>query len=199
MKYDKVMIETARIWAEQSYCKRRKVGAVVGKEGRILATGYNGTISGLKNECEDVFYKCPNCGNSADERQHLIANPIIDHYKIPFGQKVSLNCSKCNEPLIVGQGNYHYSIDVIEDKIVKESITNDFTVHAEQNVISYCAKQGIPLNGATMYITTSPCKQCAKLIAQSGITRVAYIEKYKDTSGLDFLGELGIETKQIKV
>ena len=53
------MIETAKIFAQQSYCTRRKVGAVLAKDGRILATGYNGTISGQKNQCEDLYYECP--------------------------------------------------------------------------------------------------------------------------------------------
>jgi len=70
-------------------------------------------------------------------------------------------------------------------------VTNDFTLHAEANAITHAAKEGISLYGTTIYITKSPCKECSKLIAQSGIKRVVYKTKYKDTSGLDFLRSIG--------
>lgn len=126
------MMKTAELFAEQSYCKRKKVGAVLAKEGRILATGYNGTISGLPNICE-----------------------------------------------------------------CEDGITNDFTLHAEQNIITYCAKNGIPTNGTTLYITYSPCKTCAKLIAQSGITNVIYADLYKDKDGIQFLESCQIKTQHL--
>lgn len=125
------MVITAFTFAEQSYCKRLKVGAVLAREGRILATGYNGTISGTPNTCE-----------------------------------------------------------------CEDGTTSDFTLHAEQNLITFCAKQGIPTNGTTIYITHSPCKQCAKLIAQSGITEVVYSQTYKDTAGIDFLQACNILVRQ---
>ncbi len=130
-KYDTSMVITAFTFAEQSYCKRLKVGAVLAREGRILATGYNGTISGTPNTCE-----------------------------------------------------------------CEDGTTSDFTLHAEQNLITFCAKQGIPTNGTTIYITHSPCKQCAKLIAQSGITEVVYSQTYKDTAGIDFLQACNILVRQ---
>jgi len=72
----------------------------------------------------------------------------------------------------------------------KGIITNDFTLHAEANAITHAAKEGISLDGTTIYVTKSPCKECSKLIAQSGIKRVVFKDKYKDTSGLDFLRSL---------
>lgn len=125
------MIITAFTFAEQSYCKRLKVGAVLAREGRILATGYNGTITGTSNTCE-----------------------------------------------------------------CEDGTTSDFTLHAEQNLITFCAKHGIPTNGATIYITHSPCKQCSKLIAQSGITEVVYSTPYRDSEGLDFLSACNILTRK---
>ena len=130
-KYDKTMLATAKLFGELSYCTKAKVGAVIAKEGRILATGYNGTVSGHDNCCE---------------------------------------------------------IEI--DGVLK---TSPFTVHAEQNVISYCAKNGIATDGATMYITLSPCQLCAKLIVQAGIKRVVFLDLYKDTSGLKFLKDCNIE------
>lgn len=131
-KYDVAMINTAYIFSQQSYCNRLKVGAVLAREGRILATGYNGTIAGLPNQCE-----------------------------------------------------------------CEDGTTSEFTLHAEQNVISFCAKTGISTNGATLYLTHSPCKQCSKLIAQSGISEVVYSRTYKDTDGLDFLHACNIPTRKI--
>ena len=130
-KYDTTMLATAKLFGELSYCVKAKVGAVIAKDGRILATGYNGTVSGHDNCCE---------------------------------------------------------IEI--DGVLK---TSPFTVHAEQNVISYCAKNGIATNGATMYITLSPCQLCAKLIVQAGIKRVVFLDLYKDTSGLKFLKDCNIE------
>lgn len=156
-KYDETMLATAKLFGELSYCTKAKVGAVIAKEGRILATGYNGTISGQSNECE--FMKiCDNC----------------------HGRGKFLESGKCSKCLGVGSRLY----------------TSPFTVHAEQNVISYCAKNGIATDGATMYITLSPCSLCAKLIAQSGIKRVVYLDNYKDTSGIDFLEQCGVQVCQ---
>jgi dCMP deaminase len=131
-KYDNAMMATAHIFAKQSYANRRKVGAVLVKDGRILATGYNGTISGFSNQCEDENGK-----------------------------------------------------------------TIEFVLHAEQNVLTYCAKKGIPTEGATMYITLSPCKNCAKLIAQSGISEVVYDDQYKNTESLEFLNTCGVVIRQL--
>ena len=134
MKYDSVMMETAKLFANLSYCERRQVGAVLStKDGRILSTGYNGTISGQENICED-----------------------------------------------------------------EEGNTKDLVLHAEQNVIIHCAKNGIPTKDTTMYITLSPCQNCAKLIAQSGITKFIYGILYKDTTGVEFLKSVGVEIKQYK-
>lgn len=130
-KYDTAMMITAFTFAEQSYCTRLKVGSVLARDGRILATSYNGTISGLPNTCE-----------------------------------------------------------------CEDGTTSDFTLHAEQNLITFCAKHGIPTNGTTIYITHSPCKQCSKLIAQSGIKEVVYAQPYKDPDGIAFLEACGITVRK---
>ena len=131
-RYDGTMLATAKLFSELSYCEKKKVGAVISKEGRILATGYNGTISGFDNQCE--------------------------------------------------------TYSMVEYKLV----TSQYVIHAEQNALMFCAKNGIPTDGTTMYITLSPCINCAKLIVQAGIKRVIFSEYYKDLSGLDLLREAGI-------
>jgi len=200
MKYDEVMMNTALIWSEQSYCKRRKVGAVISKDGRILATGYNGTIAGLDNKCEDEYYQCNHCNAKDKHIESLVESYPSSNVSYPINMEFDIKCKHCRNNIAKFRVDFHGSLERVEseDHFSKVLITNDFTVHAEQNIVSYCAKEGIPLKGSTIYITTSPCRQCAKLIAQSGITRVVYKDAYKDLSGVKFLEIVSIQTEQLK-
>ncbi len=132
-RYDKLFLEICDKYAEMSYAKRKKVGAVIVKDNTIISDGYNGTPVGFDNSCED------------------------------------------------STGKTHW-----------------YVLHAEANAITKMAKSGKVCKDATLYISMSPCKECSKLIIQSGINRVVYKEKYKDTSGLDFLGNFNIECIQIE-
>lgn len=125
----------ARIWAENSYCKRRQVGALIVKDKMIISDGYNGTPSGFENICEDdEFYK-----------------------------------------------------------------TKPYVLHAEANAITKVARTSNSSEGATLYITTSPCIECSKLIIQAGIKRVVFDEMYTHTEGLDLLKRVGIEIVHHKI
>jgi len=157
-KYDKALMDTAHVWSAQSYCKRKKVGAVLSKEGRILAIGYNGTLSGTPNECEELIKKCNKCGSTIDIENHDICHKDSDY--------------------------------------ITENITSNKTLHAEENLIAFCSKHGIPTNNTTIFITLSPCIRCARLIAQAGIKRVVYDNEYKDTSGIELLKEVGITVEK---
>ena len=128
-KYDTTYLEMANIWGQLSYCKRKKVGALIVKDRMIISDGYNGTPSGFENVCEDE-----------------------DYY------------------------------------------TKWYVLHAEANAILKVAASTQSCKGATLYITLSPCRECSKLIHQSGITRVVYSKTYKDTSGLEFLEKAGVST-----
>lgn len=134
-KLDERYLRMARIWAENSYCKRRQVGALVVKDKMIISDGYNGTPSGFENVCEDA-----------------------------------------------------------------NGITKPYVLHAEANAITKLARSGNNSDGSTLYVTASPCIECAKLIIQSGIRRVVYGEKYRLTDGIDLLKRAGIEVvyKEIK-
>lgn len=123
----------ANIWAENSYCERRKVGALIVKDKMIISDGYNGTPSGFENVCEN-----------------------------------------------------------------EEGFTKPYVLHAEANAITKIARSNNNSNGATMYVTASPCIECAKLIIQSGIRRVVYGEKYRLTDGIDLLERAGIETAYLE-
>ena len=123
-------LRMARIWAENSYCKRRQVGALVVKDKMIISDGYNGTPSGFENICED-----------------------------------------------------------------ESGITKPYVLHAEANAITKLARSGNNSEGSTLYVTASPCIECAKLIIQAGIRRVVYAEKYRLTDGIDLLTRAGVEVE----
>lgn len=131
-KFDHSYIEMASIWAKNSYCKRRQVGALIVKERMIISDGYNGTPSGFENICED-----------------------------------------------------------------ETGATKPYVLHAEANAISKIAKSGNSSDGSTMYVTASPCLECAKLIIQAGIKRVVYKDEYRLTDGIDLLKRAGIEVVKL--
>jgi len=133
-KLDARYLRMARIWAENSYCQRRQVGALVVKDKMIISDGYNGTPSGFENVCED-----------------------------------------------------------------DNNVTKPYVLHAEANAITKLARSNNNSDGATIYITASPCIECAKLIIQSGIKRVVYGEKYRLTDGIDLLKRAGIEVVYMDV
>lgn len=149
---DKVMMRTAINFASLSSAKRAQVGAVLSKNGRIIACGYNGTLPGQSNECE-VEVNCNNC--------------------------TGIGCPVCN-----GTG-----------KILQ---TSEFVLHAEQNILTFCNRNGLSTKDTEIYITMAPCKNCAKLLASAGITKVFYKETYRDMSGVEFLQQLNIETIELK-
>ena len=125
---DRRYIRMAGIWAENSYCKRRKVGALIVKDKMIISDGYNGTPSGFENVCED-----------------------------------------------------------------ENNVTKPYVLHAEANAITKIARSNNSSDGATLYVTASPCIECAKLIIQARIKRVVYSEKYRLEDGIDLLRRAGIE------
>lgn len=77
--------------------------------------------------------------------------------------------------------------------------TLSYVLHAESNAILKCAKYGRPTNGSTLYITHSPCIECAKLIIQAGIIRVVYLEDYRKSEGLELLKKAGINVEKFKL
>lgn len=125
---DKRYMRMATIWSENSYCARRKVGALIVKNKMIISDGYNGTPAGFENICED-----------------------------------------------------------------DNGVTKPYVLHAEANAITKIARSGNSSEGATLYVTASPCIECAKLIIQAGIKRVVYAEKYRLEEGLDLLRRANIE------
>jgi dCMP deaminase len=143
-KYHEILLETAFLFSRLSSCTRRKVGAVlVSQDYRILCCGYNGTISGADNDCEEQVV-CPKCKGKSDH-----------------------NC------------------DCDNGTVLK---TKSSVLHAEQNIITYCAKSGtISTNNTILFVTDSPCEHCSKLIVQAGIKQVYYRNLYRCSKGVEFL------------
>lgn len=131
---DRRYLRMARIWAENSYCERRKVGAIIVKNSMIISDGFNGTPSGFENVCED-----------------------------------------------------------------ETGGTKPYVLHAEANAITKVARSNNSSAGATLYITASPCLECAKLIIQAGIERVVYHELYRITDGIDLLERAGVKCEHMPV
>ena len=129
---DRRYARMALIWAENSYCERRKVGALVVKNNMIISDGYNGTPTGFENICED-----------------------------------------------------------------ENNTSKPYVLHAEANAITKLARSSNSSEGATLYVTASPCIECAKLIIQSGIKRVIYTEQYRLTDGVDLLKRAGIDVEYL--
>ena len=127
-------LRMARIWSENSYCRRRKVGALIVKDKMIISDGYNGTPSGFPNICED-----------------------------------------------------------------DSDTTFPYVLHAEANAITKVARSNNSSEGSTLYVTASPCMECAKLIIQSGIRRVVFSELYRITDGIDLLREAGVNIVHIPI
>lgn len=132
-KRDYLYMRMARTWAENSYCVRRKVGALLVKNQMIISDGYNGTPSGFENICED-----------------------------------------------------------------ENNVSKPYVLHAEANALTKVARSNNSSDGATLYVTASPCLECAKLIIQAGISRVVYQEEYRITDGVDLLRRAGIQVEKFE-
>jgi len=131
-KFDIAYLKMAQEWAKLSYCKRKKVGALIVKDRMIISDGYNGTPSGFENCCEDE-----------------------------------------------NENTYWY------------------VLHAEANAILKIAKSTQSAEGAVLYLTMSPCRECSKLILQAGIKRLVYTDEYSDDEGIKFLENNGVEICRI--
>lgn len=131
---DKRYLRMAKVWAENSYCQRRQVGALIVKDKMIISDGYNGTPSGFENVCE-----------------------------------------------------------------TEDGVTKPYVLHAEANAITKIARSGNNSDGATLYVTDSPCIECSKLIIQAGIKRVVYGREYRLTDGIDLLKKAGVTIEYLPV
>ena len=171
LKYKQFFMKSAMLTSKLSKCRRKKVGAVLVKDKRILANGYNGTLAGMHPDiCEEWKWLCPNCKTNVND---IMDKDLLDY-----------RCPNCGEILKIC---FEESCEIKADLEINEERTSEFTLHAEQNIITFCSKNGIPTNNTQLFVTLSPCKTCAKLLVQAGIKEVYYLEEYRDTSGIDYL------------
>ncbi len=166
-KFIKAFMDTAKRFSELSPAQRRKVGAIVVKDDRIISIGYNGMPVGWDNECEYKEYM------NAAKAGFMPEDEIKE--KFPFEEF---------DPAVGTNRKYRL-------------VTKDEVLHAESNAIAKLAKSNESGLGADLFVTTAPCIHCAKLIHQSGIRRVWYGENYRDSSGIQFLEKSGVAVTQI--
>ena len=155
--------------AQLSHAKRLQVGAVIVKDDSVISYGYNGMPAGWDNDCEDKEWCSAGGWLSPDEIEERW--PYEGTYPDADGNEM--------------QGRYRLK-------------TKPEVLHAESNAIAKLAKSNNSGAGADLFVTHMPCLDCAKLIYQSGISRVYYSENYRDDAGIRFLEKSGIEVKQIK-
>lgn len=202
IKFNKAMMDTALIWSTLSSCTKLKVGAIIAYNDRIISNGYNGTMSGMSNQCEEYHLTCtcgevhiftdtPRFKESRGPTTHnsitVLSTPdlnSLEYYRGIEFDNYKKECHKCKSIMLFNK----------KELTVK---TNEFTLHAEQNAILDAAKHGRKLNGSTIYVTHSPCPTCAKMIAGVGIKKVIYLNDYKDDSGIEYLKRLNIEIIKI--
>jgi len=174
-KHAKVFMTIARLWANESHCERNKVGAVLVKNGEVFAHGYNGTLMGDDNSCEEPITICPKCGRRLVRDKDAVRVSVErdnEYYKV--------TCPACKHERVLEKRDF-------------PMMTKDGIMHAEQNAILFSARDGKSTKGATMYVTTSPCINCASMIFHAGITKVVYKDEYKDKRGIELLKRKGVE------
>ena len=122
--------------------------------------------------------------------------------KLSFAERTKVGAILVKDNRAIAQGHNGQPVnfdncceEVLPDGTLK---TKETVIHAEANAIYFCAKNGIPTNGTTLYISMSPCVKCALAIIQAGIVRVFYRDEYRDRSGIDFLRKNNIICEQIK-
>jgi len=172
-KFKELYIDIARRVAELSYARRLKVGAIVVKDDRIISMGYNGMPAGWDNNCEYKEYMDGDAGGWLDPDE------IEEHW--PYEEQVEI--------VDTDEGTSRFTRRY-------RLKTRSEVLHAESNAIAKLAKSNDSGDGADLFVTHSPCIQCAKLIYQSGIRRVFYSENYRDDAGIKFLKQSGVEVIQ---
>lgn len=129
-------------------------------------------------------------------------NKMIDYHLMCAKLYAKLSTSKrlkCGAALVTPDNTrvlmcgYNGTLPGRSNVCERENITLDEVIHAEQNVLISCARYGISTDGCVLYLTHSPCINCAKLIVAAGISKVFFNTYYRDTSGLELLSESSIE------
>jgi len=167
-KFIKMYMDWALRAAELSHARRLHVGAVIVKDDTVISYGYNGMPAGWDNNCEDVEWCSAGGWLSPEEIEE--GWPYEGVYLDADGNEM--------------QSRYRLR-------------TKPEVLHAESNAIAKLAKSNNSGLGADLFVTHSPCIECAKLIYQSGIRRVFYRENYRDDTGTEFLQKSRVEVIKV--
>lgn len=119
--------------------------------------------------------------------------------KASYAKRKQVGCIIVKDRTIISDGingNISMFPNVCEDE---NGNTHEYTLHAESNALTKLMKSTQSSREATMYVTLSPCLECAKLIIQAEISRVVYIEEYRNTKGIELLNAAGIKVEQINL
>lgn len=160
---DEMFSKICQVVAQRSTCWRSQVGALIVKNGRIVSMGYNGPVSGM-----------PACVKPL---------PMMDLMELSMDNGY------------MGMGTYDRKLESMREKVGERVCMGPGctrSCHAETNAIAFAARSGVAVEGCTMYCTMSPCINCAKVIVNSGIREVRYLEEYRDHSGIDLLITAGV-------
>lgn len=169
-RYHELYMDIARRVAEMSYARRLHVGAVVVKDGRIISMGWNGMPAGWDNNCENIEWMDRGAGGWLDPEEIEAQWPFEGIYMDKDGEEYVTRYRLKTKPEVL---------------------------HAESNAIAKLAKSNDSGAGADLFVTHAPCIECAKLIYQSGVSRVFYSEDYRDAAGVRFLENSGIEINKL--
>jgi dCMP deaminase len=119
--------------------------------------------------------------------------------QLSHAKRKQVGCLVVRENQIISDGYNGTPTGFDNDCEDENGDTHWYVLHSEANAILKCAKYGDSCDGATIYQTHSPCKECSKLIYQSGIKRLVYVEEYKDSSGIDFLINSGVKIEKVEI
>lgn len=162
-KWIRYYMQMAELTSTLSTARRLQVGSVLVKDGRVLATGYNGTPSGWDNNCEDVEWCSAGGWLSAEEIEE--GWPHEGTYLDAYGNEM--------------HGRYRLK-------------TKPIVLHSEMNTLMKVARTTESSENSTLFCTHAPCLDCAKAIHQAGVRRLYYRDSYRENDGLEFLAESGI-------
>jgi dCMP deaminase len=163
---EEMLMEVAHVVARRGTCSRAQVGVVFAREGRILATGYNGAPPGLPHCTHEVYYLSLEAINHETEEYLFIPDWV---------------------PQGVSAGTYYY-----DGRTVSTSPGCTVVSHAERNGIAFAAREGIRLGGSDAFCTHAPCLDCARALLGSGITSLTFQIPYRLTEGVELLRDAGI-------
>lgn len=169
-KFKKAYIDVAHRFSQLSSAVRLKVGAIVVKDDRIISIGYNGMPTGWDNNCEDKLWMPADAGGWLDPEEVEKEWPYI--------------ATSDTDGSYTGR----YKL-----------VTKPEVLHAESNALAKLARSGESGLGADLFVTHSPCLDCAKMIYQTGIKHVFYSKDYRDDSGIKFLRASGIVVEKVDI